>query len=260
MVQCPVVTEWPQETVRFGAGSACCNDVAVKERGVGGQDPGAAEVPRVGFVEQRPALVEHRRCPVETATVLDQHERQGRSAERRQVGVAGRVGRDDGFFCCAAGLLDVAGHFEPGDVRQWTYPVRGARHRRCCGEGAGDPIGTEPTIAEEHPGPTEAGCDPEAERRVVDGCPSERGLDVDAFLATESKVFGLLGPSESGSSVGRNGGEPFGLCAERGLVEGLRRVAARARTPECCRAAGSAPRHRRPETRPRPASGRRDDQ
>lgn len=125
VVECPVVAEWPQETVRFDAGSACCNDVAVKERGVGGQDPGAAEVPPMGFVEQRPALVEHRRCPVETATILDQHERQGRATERRQVRVTGRVGGDDSFFGGAGGPLDVAGHFEPGDVRQWTHPVRG---------------------------------------------------------------------------------------------------------------------------------------
>ena len=220
VVHCPVVTEWPHEAVRFGAGSACFNDVAVKECGVGGQDPRAAEVPRLGFVEQRSALVEHRCCPVETATVLDQHERQGRATERRQVRVTARVGGHDGLFGRAAGLLDVACHFEPGDVRQWTYPVCGARHGRCCGEGAGEPIGTEPTIAEEHPGPTEAGCDPEAEHRVVDCCPSERGLDVDAFLATESELFGLLGSPESGSSVGRNGGEPFGLCAKRCLMEG----------------------------------------
>ena len=63
VVEDPVVAEWPQEAVGFRAGGAGCNGVAEEERGVGGEDPGAAEVPWVGFVEKRPALVEHRQRP-----------------------------------------------------------------------------------------------------------------------------------------------------------------------------------------------------
>ena len=76
MVEDPVVAEWSQEAVGVCAGGAGCDRVAEGERGVGGEDPGAAEVPRVGFVEELPALVEQRDGPV-GATVLDQHERQG---------------------------------------------------------------------------------------------------------------------------------------------------------------------------------------
>ena len=41
---------------------------------------------------------------------------------------------------------------------------------------AGDPFGAESTIAEEHPGPAEAGRDPQAERRIMDGCPRRARL------------------------------------------------------------------------------------
>ena len=76
VVEDPVVAEWAQEAVGVCAGGACCDRVAEGERGVGGEDPAAAEVPRVSLVEELPALVEQRDGPV-GATVLDQHERQG---------------------------------------------------------------------------------------------------------------------------------------------------------------------------------------
>ena len=76
VVEDPVVAEWSQEAVGVRAGGACCDGVAEGERGVGGEDPAAAEVPRMRFVEELPALVEQRDGPV-GAAVLDQHERQG---------------------------------------------------------------------------------------------------------------------------------------------------------------------------------------
>ena len=48
VVEDPVVAEWSQEAVGVRAGGAGCDRVAEGERGVGGEDPGAAEVPRVG--------------------------------------------------------------------------------------------------------------------------------------------------------------------------------------------------------------------
>ena len=52
VVEDPVVAERSQEAVGFRACGAGCNGVAEGERGVGGEDPGAAEVPRVGIVEK----------------------------------------------------------------------------------------------------------------------------------------------------------------------------------------------------------------
>ena len=48
VVEDPVVAERSQEVVGVRAGGAGCDRVAEGERGVGGEDPGAAEVPRVG--------------------------------------------------------------------------------------------------------------------------------------------------------------------------------------------------------------------
>ena len=54
----------------------------------------------------------------------------------------------------------------------------------------------------------------------MDGCPRQRGFDVDALLAADPEVSGLVGAAESGGRGGRDGGEPVGLRPQRDLVEG----------------------------------------
>ena len=54
----------------------------------------------------------------------------------------------------------------------------------------------------------------------MDGCPRQRGFDVDPLLAAGPEVSGLLGASESGGRGGGDGGEPVGVRPLRDLVEG----------------------------------------